>query len=151
MHQFMTSFPALFPKGSIASPEGVAVSRRRFGFSLIELLAAVCIVGIMAFFAIPQVTRMHSDGMRNAVIAKGAALDTAIASLIQIRGRTQAVAIDWPGKTNDQRYDLLRPYLAYSESSISAYMPSGYSAVLPSSLDPLTKVTLMEGATQIYY
>jgi prepilin-type N-terminal cleavage/methylation domain-containing protein len=41
-------------------------------FSLVELLAAVTIVGIMAFFAIPQVTRMRGDAEVNLAISRAA-------------------------------------------------------------------------------
>lgn len=130
----------------------VILSRRRSGFSLIELLAAVAIVGIMAFFAIPQVTRMRSDGERNLAISRAEALNLAVASLIQIRGRTQAASVDWPAaSTNDLRYAAVRPYLAYSESTLALYMPSGYSVVFPTTLDPLRKVTLSDSAGTITY
>ena len=112
-------------------------------FSLVELLAAVTIVGIMAFFAIPQVTRLRGDAEVNLAISRAESLNLAITSLIQVRGRTQVIVTDWPAATtNDARYTLLRPYLAYSETSITLFMPSGYTATLPASLEPLRKATL---------
>lgn len=98
---------------------------RRDAFSLVELLATIAIIGLISFLAIPHVINMRSDGEKNLAIARAEALNMAVASLIQIRGRTQA-GIDWTSKTDDQRYLLLAPYLGFAESSLTAYMPSGY-------------------------
>ncbi|MDP1591573.1 MAG: prepilin-type N-terminal cleavage/methylation domain-containing protein, partial [Prosthecobacter sp.] len=62
-------------------------SRTRLpGFSLVEMMACVSIIGIIAFMAIPSVTRMRSDSERNLAIARAEALNLAQASLIQVRG-----------------------------------------------------------------
>ena len=39
-------------------------SKSRRGFSLVEMMACVSIIGIVAFLAIPSVTRMRSDSER---------------------------------------------------------------------------------------
>jgi prepilin-type N-terminal cleavage/methylation domain-containing protein len=142
-----TISPSHLPLSAVAKTKTKPQSAAR-AFSLIELLSAVMIVGIMAFFAMPALTRMRGDAELNLAIARCETLNGAINSLIQIRGRTQAVSIDWPAAaTNDNRYLLLRPYLAYPETSITLYMPSGYSATLPSTLDPLRKATLTNTTT----
>jgi prepilin-type N-terminal cleavage/methylation domain-containing protein len=121
------------------------------GFSLVEMMACVSIIGIIAFMAIPSVTRMRSDSERNLAIARAEALNLAQASLIQVRGRTQA-ALDWSGAASaEAKYTLLRPYLSFSETSLAAFLPSGYSVVFPPSITTMTKAALSGPSGTIYY
>jgi prepilin-type N-terminal cleavage/methylation domain-containing protein len=121
------------------------------GFSLVEMMACVSIIGIIAFMAIPSVTRMRSDSERNLAIARAEALNLAQASLIQVRGRTQA-ALDWSGAASaEAKYTLLRPYLSFSETTLAAFLPSGYSVVFPPSITTMTKAALSGPTGTIYY
>lgn len=122
-----------------------------FGFSLVEMMACVSIIGIIAFMAIPSVTRMRGDSERNLAIARAEALNLAQASLIQVRGRTQA-ALDWSAASSTEgKYTLLRPYLSFSETTLAAYLPSGYTAVFPPSITSMTKTALTGPTGTIYY
>jgi prepilin-type N-terminal cleavage/methylation domain-containing protein len=124
---------------------------RLLGFSLVEMMACVSIIGIIAFMAIPSVTRMRSDSERNLAIARAEALNLAQASLIQVRGRTQA-SLDWSGATTTEaKYTLLRPYLSFSETTLAAFLPSGYSVVFPPSITTMTKAALSGPTGTIYY
>ncbi len=121
------------------------------GFSLVEMMACVSIIGIIAFMAIPSVTRMRSDSERNLVIARAEALNLAQASFLQVRGRTQA-ALDWTSAgSTEAKYQLLRPYLAYGENTFAYYFPSGYQATFPSSITSMQKVGLTGPTGVIYY
>lgn len=132
-------------------PHQIARSIR--GFSLVEMMACVSIIGIIAFLAIPSVTRMRSDSERNLAISRAEALNLAQASFIQMRGRTQA-GLDWSAAaSSNAKYVLLQPYLSFSESTLTAYMPQGYSITFPPSITTMTKASLTgpPGVTPIAY
>ncbi len=119
-------------------------------FSLIEMLTAVAIIGIISFLALPNLIKMRSDAELHMAIARAESLNMAMATLVQVRGRTQAVS-DWNASTNSQtRYSKLAPYLSYSESQLTNYMPSGYTVTF-NSIDPLRKVTLKRSGKIIAY
>ncbi|MHB1082764.1 MAG: type IV pilin protein [Prosthecobacter sp.] len=120
------------------------------GFSLVEMMACVSIIGIIAFMAIPSVTRMRGDSERNLAIARAETLNLAQASYIQVRGRTQA-ALDWAatGNSDEAKYALLRSYLSFAESKWAYYMPSGYRVTFPLSITNMAKVTLWDPTNAI--
>ena len=125
--------------------------KRLFGFSLVEMMACVAIIGIIAFLAIPSITRMRSDSERNLAIARAESLNLAQATLIQVRGRTQA-GIDWSAAgSNEAKYTLIRPYLSYSETTLSAFLPAGYSVTFPASITAMTKTALTGPSGSIPY
>jgi prepilin-type N-terminal cleavage/methylation domain-containing protein len=136
-----------------SSNSPLRTARRVSGFSLVEMMACVSIIGIIAFLAIPSVTRMRSDSERNLAISRAEALNLAQASFIQMRGRTQA-GLDWSaaGSAN-AKYVLLQPYLSFSESTLTAYMPQGYAITFPPSVTTMTKAALTgpPGVTPIAY
>lgn len=120
------------------------MSRRRWGFSMVEMIACVSIIGIVAFLAIPSVTRMRGDSERNLAISRAEALNLAQATLVQVRGRTQAAA-DWNGAaTAEAKYTLLKPYLAYSESTLALFMPEGYTITFSTDITKMTKNALRD-------
>ena len=127
-----------------------AFPRQRGGFSLVEMLAAVAIIGVVTFLAIPNLVRMRGDAERNVAIARAEAINMAMATLIQVRGRTTASS-DWTAASSDQdKYTLLTPYLAYAEANLTDYVPGGYTITFYT-LDPLRKVGLSVGTKLIAY
>lgn len=112
------------------------------GFSMIELLAAVAIMGVIAFMAIPSVTKMRTDSERNLMISRAEALNIAQASFIQAEGRGRAEQ-QWGAATSDAaKYALIRKYLAFSETTLTQYVPAPYIIQLPPSLLTMQKCTL---------
>ncbi len=122
----------------------------RRGFSLVEMLAAVAIIGVISFLALPNLVRMRSDAERNLAIARSESINMAMATYIQVWGRTQAVTNYNAASTAQAKYALLSPYLSFSETNLTDYIPNGYS-VTSNTIDPLKKVTLKSGTTVIAY
>jgi type II secretory pathway pseudopilin PulG len=110
---------------------------------MVELLAAVSIMGIIAFMAIPSVTKMRSDGERNLAIARVESLNIAMASFVQAEGRSRAENQWQSAGNNTARYNLLRPYLAFAEDTIGRFMPSGYTVNFGTSVVAMQKITLI--------
>ena len=122
------------------SANTIPTKRRRWGFSMVEMIACVSIIGIVAFLAIPSVTRMRGDSERNLAISRAESLNLAQATLVQVRGRTQAAA-DWnaTASSDEAKYNLLKPYLAYSEATLALFMPEGYRITFTTDVTRMTK------------
>ena len=119
------------------------------GFSLIELLIVLVILGVVMFLAIPNIVQVRSDSEDNLARSRAEALNVAAAAYFQAIGN-QAAATAWGASGNDARYLLVAPYLAFAPASLSSYMPSGYSVTFSS--DPLRqKAALRRGSTALAY
>ena len=116
------------------------------GFSLVEVLAATAIIGVITFLALPNIVTVRQDAEQNLAVTRAEAVNMAIAAFIQSRGRANAEAA-WDDTTNaQQRYSLLAPFLAFAPVTESEYMPGdaneGYYLDYPSSLASLRKVDM---------
>ena len=116
--------------------------RIRNAFSLVEVLAAVAIIGVITFLAIPNIVAVKQDAEMNLAISRAEAVNMSMAAFIQAVGRTNANTI-WSTKNTAQlRYETLAPFLAFAPSNKTDYMPAGYDVTLPTSIATLTKVPL---------
>jgi len=121
------------------------------GFSLVEVLAAIAIIGIITFLAIPNIVRVKEDGEESLAIARVEALNMSMASFVQANGSTSANTA-WSAATDDQaRYVLLTPYMAFAPNALTTYMPHGYTANFANTLVPLTKASLTGPSGAIAY
>jgi len=122
------------------------MTRRPGGFSLVEVLAAVSIIGIIAFLAVPNIVAIKQDAERNLAVSRAEAVNMAIVSYIQSNGKSN-VATGWTALNDQQRYTLLIPYLSFAPANLTDFIPKGYSATLPGNLNALTKSTLTDTST----
>jgi len=123
-------------------------SPKRQGFSLVEMMASVAIIGIIAFLAIPSISRMREDSEKNLAIARAESLNVAQATLVQVKGRTQA-DLDWRNAgSNDAKYLLLLPYLSYAESTRTLFVPSGWNVTFDNDINAMRKVRLFDPSNQ---
>lgn len=128
------------------------LTHRKRGFSLVEVLTAAVLLGILSFIAIPNIVRMKQDSEVNLAIARAEAVNMAVASYMQANGRSVAVS-GWAGASNaDDRYALIKPYLAFAPEDFDDYMPQGYVITLPTAIASLQKVALTgPGETDVVY
>jgi prepilin-type N-terminal cleavage/methylation domain-containing protein len=106
-------------------------------FSLVEVLAAITIIGIIVFLAIPNIIRVKEDGEDNLARARAETLNMAIASYVQANGGSAAQSAWSSAGSESARYDLLRGYMAFSEVNWTNYMPSGYGVTnWPTTVNP---------------
>ena len=122
----------------------------RSAFSLVEVLAAVAIIGIVTFLAIPSVVQVKQDSEDNLARARANVLNMAIASFVQAKGQT-AASNTW-GSGGSNAYSNLTPYIAFPEANLGSFTPSGYTYTLPATITPLTtKTTIVRGTNAISY
>lgn len=120
-------------------------------FSLVEVLAAVAIIGVITFLALPNIITVKQDAENNLAIARAEALNIAMVNYIQSYGRTNATST-WASQTSDQnRYALLASYLAFAPPEVGNFMPVGYAIALPGSIVTISKVPLSGPAGEILY
>jgi prepilin-type N-terminal cleavage/methylation domain-containing protein len=121
-------------------------------FSLVELLVVIAVLGIVLFFAFPNIIQVKSDSEKDLAKARAETLNLASAAYFQTVG-TNVAATSWAGKTAEQRYQLITPYIAFPAASLSNFLPStDYSITFDASAPHKVKATLMgPGSTNIPY
>lgn len=144
------------------SPENP--SPRREGFSLVEILTVLALVAFIVFLAAPHILRVMEKNEEQAAVVRAQEMNSAVIQFIQDNGLEVAIA-QWAAAANEE--DRFTNFIASnlsrfsnaaagttntnfipSATNASEYMPDGYSATLPTSLQPLTPVILtLEGDT----
>ncbi len=116
-------------------------------FSLVEVLAAIAIIGIVTWLAIPNIVRVKQDGEDNLARARAETLNMAIASYVQAVG-TNTAQTNWVATNTDGRYALVRPYIAFSEATLTEFAPAGYTLTPPTSIVPMTNRTTISNSAR---
>lgn len=122
------------------------ISFRRRAFSLVEILAATVLLGILAFIAIPNIVKMKEDAEVKLAISRAEAINLSMASFLQAQGRSAAITA-WSAESDDAgRYGLIKPYIAFAPNAFTDYMPGSYQIALPTDITTLSKVGLTDPA-----
>lgn len=122
-------------------------------FSLTELLIVLVVLGIILYFAFPNIVQVKSDSERELAKARAETLNLAATAYFQSIGPAAALS-NWTAKTNaEDRYDLLRPYIAFPAASLSNFLPSSdYDISFDSAAPHKVKAQLFgPGETNIPY
>jgi prepilin-type N-terminal cleavage/methylation domain-containing protein len=121
-------------------------------FSLVELLVVIAVLGVILFFAFPNIVQVKSDSEKDLAKARAETLNLASAAYFQAIG-TNVAATNWAGKSAEERYQLITPYIAFPAASLSNFLPSSdYSIMFNPSAPHKIKATLMgPGGTNIPY
>ena len=106
-------------------------------FSLVEVLAAITIIGIITFLAVPNIVRVKQDSEDNLARARAETLNMAMAAYVQAAGTNNAQT-NWAASDTNGRYQLIRQYIAFSETTLTNFTPNGYTITLPTNISPLT-------------
>lgn len=124
------------------------------GFTAVEMLLVISCLMVLVLAAIPNSVKVKTSADNTLMRERGLALNTAIAAFVRDQGGTTAQAA-WDAAASDQdKYVLLKSYLAYPPDNLSgsssAYLLTGYTVTLPSTIRTLqTGVMVYNGTTLI--
>lgn len=128
-----------------------SLARSGRGFSLVEVLVAVALIGVLVFIALPNIVQIKDDSETHLAIARAEALNMGMASLVQARGSASANSAWTAAATDEGRYSLITPYLAFAPTNLASYTPGGYGLTFQTPLIPLKKTILTKGGSEISY
>ena len=142
-------------RGAQKAQKAERVSRTREKRRRIRRLTSLVVLGFLSaampvFLALPSTVTVF-PAETNLSIARAEAMNVAMVNFIQSGGRSNAIE-EWARVRGDQeRYELLRPYLAFAPDEFEDYMPAEYALTLPETLQTLSKMPLARGGATISY
>lgn len=106
---------------------------RLSGMTLIEIVIALVVVGIMLTFGVPAIAGLSENGNRKVAIAR---CESLFAGQQLYKNRvSNASAVYGTYTTQSGRYSLIKAYVPGAPSSIDDYTPDGFTIILQASLD----------------
>ena len=123
------------------------IKNKNAAFSLLELLIVIVVLGVVLYFAFPNIVQMRSDSEANLARARAEMLNLAVAAYFQAVGDRTTAKGNWAAAGSDEaRYaNLLRPYIAFPSASLDAFMPSSDFTLVFDPSDPLLNKAQLYG------
>jgi prepilin-type N-terminal cleavage/methylation domain-containing protein len=123
------------------------IKNKNAAFSLLELLIVIVVLGVVLYFAFPNIVQMRSDSEANLARARAEMLNLAVAAYFQAVGDRTTAKQKWAAEGSDEaRYaNLLRTYIAFPSASLDAFMPSSDFTVVFDPSDPLLNKAQLYG------
>jgi len=88
---------------------------------------------------------------RMLAIYRAESCNMAIAALIQANGDYEANKLWAKSRNNQERFELIRPFLSFAPSLFEDFQIDGFEIGLDEELFPLVKVDLFEGRSRLSY
>lgn len=110
------------------------VSRGRNGFTLMELILVIAVLGVLAGIVLPRLSNVMPAARDQDAIARALTLNQATFTYSK---RVGNAANNWAAATTDNaRFSLIynAGYLPGAPDTLAAYQPSGYSFTFNSNL-----------------
>jgi type II secretory pathway pseudopilin PulG len=123
--------------------------RRRGGFTVLEVTVVVVMIAIISLLLLPNIPAIKRSGEDSQMKAKAVQMNTATSNWLQDQSVRTALAA-WSGKTDEQRYELIRPYLQYPADTLDKFLLAGYTLQFPDDPRNAVAVTTPEGTTLAY-
>jgi len=96
------------------------------GFSLIEVMVTVAIIGLLGLLIVPNITSTKRRSEVNTMKALAAQLDIARESLITTYGSVNAANQAWASGDDESRYALLKPFMSNPYSTLAEMERPGF-------------------------
>ena len=121
---------------------------KRAAFSLAELLIVLTILGLLLYLAFPNIVQVRSDSELQLAKARAEALNMAAAGYVQTQGLG-----DWGSLTEEQRYERIKPYIAFPATNLESFLPSSDFGLSfnPTSPHKIKAILSAPGSTNVPY
>ena len=131
---------------STSNTNPIVISRK--GFTLVEVLAVVVILSLLLGAAVPFFGWARDKALNDNACNRAILLNSAKSQYLLENGYLAHTAFNV--KTNPAKYGVLLQYMGYAASTLSSYIPTGYTYSIKK-LNQKTAVTSYGTGTSLSY